>query len=329
MSIYVSNLSYDVSEADLTAVFAEHGSVKRVQIPTDPKTGRMRGFCFVEMGTDAEEQAAIDALDGSEWMSRDLKVTKAKPRESSSAWSSGNTIVISGSPGAESQSEPQKSRSGSENWGESGDVGASEGKSSTSQATDLPKQMEFTGSELKIVLEGNLEDISKIDLLILVNHLQKLSGDSSLSIVHVEQGSIVLKLSGSEDGFRVIKHLWETGQISRLIGLPIESIDYETDSSETCEDFSTSTSNSQKNELDKKSMSEGKTNNYIYDGCIVHHNNQIALSSPVTQIENQGSHMSENYINNLQSASVANVANTVKHNARQQANSAYPFVRAE
>ncbi len=81
MSIYVGNLSYDVSEADLTAVFAEYGSVKRVQLPTDRETGRMRGFGFVEMGTDAEEQAAIDALDGAEWMGRDLKVNKAKPRE--------------------------------------------------------------------------------------------------------------------------------------------------------------------------------------------------------------------------------------------------------
>ena len=81
MSIYIGNLSYDVTEADLTAVFAEYGSVKRVQLPTDRETGRMRGFGFVEMGSDAEEQAAIDALDGAEWMGRDLKVNKAKPRE--------------------------------------------------------------------------------------------------------------------------------------------------------------------------------------------------------------------------------------------------------
>ncbi|HEY9639734.1 MAG TPA: RNA-binding protein [Coleofasciculaceae cyanobacterium] len=82
MSIYVGNLSYDATEADLNSVFAEYGSVKRVQLPTDRETGRMRGFAFVEMGTDAEEQAAIDALDGAEWMQRDLKVNKAKPRES-------------------------------------------------------------------------------------------------------------------------------------------------------------------------------------------------------------------------------------------------------
>lgn len=81
MSIYVGNLSYDVTEADLTGVFAEYGSVKRVQLPTDRETGRPRGFGFVEMSTDAEETAAIEALDGAEWMGRDMKVNKAKPRE--------------------------------------------------------------------------------------------------------------------------------------------------------------------------------------------------------------------------------------------------------
>jgi RNA recognition motif-containing protein len=55
MSIYVGNLSYDVTEADLTSIFAEYGSVKRVQIPSDRETGRMRGFGFVEMGADTEE----------------------------------------------------------------------------------------------------------------------------------------------------------------------------------------------------------------------------------------------------------------------------------
>ncbi len=81
MSIYVGNLSYEVKQEDLTEIFAEYGTVKRVQLPTDRETGRMRGFGFVEMGTDAEEDAAIAALDGAEWMGRDLKVNKAKPRE--------------------------------------------------------------------------------------------------------------------------------------------------------------------------------------------------------------------------------------------------------
>jgi RNA recognition motif-containing protein len=92
MSIYVGNLSYDVSQEDLNTVFAEYGTVKRVQLPTDRETGRMRGFGFVEMSNDAEEAAAIEALNGAEWMGRDLKVNKAKPREERSSpggWSNG------------------------------------------------------------------------------------------------------------------------------------------------------------------------------------------------------------------------------------------------
>lgn len=81
MSIYVGNLSYEVTQEDLTTIFAEYGTVKRVQLPTDRETGRMRGFGFVEMESEAEEAAAIEALDGAEWMGRDLKVNKARPRE--------------------------------------------------------------------------------------------------------------------------------------------------------------------------------------------------------------------------------------------------------
>jgi RNA recognition motif-containing protein len=81
MSIYVGNLSYQVGEEDLKQVFAEYGTVKKAQLPIDRETGRVRGFGFVEMSSDAEEEAAINALDGSEWMGRSLKVNKAKPKE--------------------------------------------------------------------------------------------------------------------------------------------------------------------------------------------------------------------------------------------------------
>jgi len=89
MSIYVGNLSYDVTENDLTGVFAEYGNVKRVQLPTDRETGRKRGFAFVEMGAEAEEAAAITALDGAEWMGRSLKVNKAKPKEDKGSFGGG------------------------------------------------------------------------------------------------------------------------------------------------------------------------------------------------------------------------------------------------
>lgn len=81
MGVYVGNLSYDVTEADLNSVFAEYGTVQRVTLPTDRETGRVRGFAFVDLSSDEEEQAAIEALDGAEWMGRDMRVNKAKPRE--------------------------------------------------------------------------------------------------------------------------------------------------------------------------------------------------------------------------------------------------------
>ena len=81
MSLYVGNLSFEVTQDDLKQVFAEYGTVNRVQVPTDRETGQPRGFAFVEMGAEAEETAAIEALDGAEWMGRNLKVNKAKPRE--------------------------------------------------------------------------------------------------------------------------------------------------------------------------------------------------------------------------------------------------------
>jgi len=81
MSIYVGNLSYEVNQEDLNEVFAEYGTVKRVHIPSDRETGRPRGFAFVEMESETNEDKAIEALDGAEWMNRQLKVNKARPRE--------------------------------------------------------------------------------------------------------------------------------------------------------------------------------------------------------------------------------------------------------
>ena len=81
MSIYVGNLSYDVTEEDLHSVFSDYGTVKRVYLPVDRESGRMRGFGFVEMASETEEAEAIETLDGAEWMGRQMKVNKAKPRE--------------------------------------------------------------------------------------------------------------------------------------------------------------------------------------------------------------------------------------------------------
>ncbi len=89
MSIYVGNLSYEINQEDLNEVFTEYGTVKRVYIPTDRETGRVRGFAFVEMESEADEDKAIQALDGAEWMERSLKVNKARPRENRSSFGGG------------------------------------------------------------------------------------------------------------------------------------------------------------------------------------------------------------------------------------------------
>ncbi len=89
MSIYVGNLSYEINQQDLNEVFGEYGTVKRVHIPTDRETGRVRGFAFVEMESEADEDKSIEALDGAEWMDRSLKVNKARPRQDRSSFSGG------------------------------------------------------------------------------------------------------------------------------------------------------------------------------------------------------------------------------------------------
>ncbi len=89
MSIYVGNLAYEIEREDLNEVFSEYGTVKRVHIPTDRETGRARGFAFVEMESEAEEDKAIETLDGAEWLNRQLKVNKARPRENRNSFGSG------------------------------------------------------------------------------------------------------------------------------------------------------------------------------------------------------------------------------------------------
>ncbi|KST67606.1 MULTISPECIES: RNA recognition motif domain-containing protein [Mastigocoleus] len=81
MTIYVGNLSYRATEADLRAVFADYGEVTRAVLPTDRETGRKRGFAFVDLAEEAQEDEAISELDGAEWMGRQIRVNKAKPRE--------------------------------------------------------------------------------------------------------------------------------------------------------------------------------------------------------------------------------------------------------
>jgi RNA recognition motif-containing protein len=79
--LYVGNLAYGVSSSDLQQMFEEFGTVQSAQVIIDRDTGRSKGFGFVEMGSDAEAQAAIDALNGQNVDGRNLTVNEARPRE--------------------------------------------------------------------------------------------------------------------------------------------------------------------------------------------------------------------------------------------------------
>src|SRR6478609_946933 len=79
--LYVGNLTYNVNESNLEALFSEFGTVQSAQIIVDRDTNRSKGFGFVEMDTDAQAQAAIQGLDGRDHDGRNLTVNEAKPRE--------------------------------------------------------------------------------------------------------------------------------------------------------------------------------------------------------------------------------------------------------
>ena len=82
--IYVGNLSFQTTEADLNNMFSEVGQVDSVQIITDRDTGRSKGFGFIEMSDDAAAAKAIEQFNGKEVNGRNLTVNEARPKESGS-----------------------------------------------------------------------------------------------------------------------------------------------------------------------------------------------------------------------------------------------------
>ena len=79
--LYVGNLSYSMSSSDLEQLFGQYGTVTSAQVIQDRETGRSKGFGFVEMGSDAEAQAAIQGLNEQQHQGRPLAVNEARPRE--------------------------------------------------------------------------------------------------------------------------------------------------------------------------------------------------------------------------------------------------------
>ncbi len=79
--LYVGNLAYGVRDEELQQAFAQYGSVTSAKVMMDRETGRSKGFGFVEMGTDAEAQAAINGMNGQALEGRAIVVNEARPRE--------------------------------------------------------------------------------------------------------------------------------------------------------------------------------------------------------------------------------------------------------
>ena len=80
-NLYVGNLPYSFRDEDLLQAFSAHGSVASAKVMMERDTGRSKGFGFVEMGSDAEAQAAISAMNGQQYGGRGLVVNEARPME--------------------------------------------------------------------------------------------------------------------------------------------------------------------------------------------------------------------------------------------------------
>ena len=115
--LYVGNLTYGVTDATLEQLFAPHGTVQSAQVIMDRDTGRSKGFGFVEMGSDQEAQAAIQALHGTDADGRALTVNEAKPREDR-----GRGGVSRGGYGGAGATNPDPSASLPPSWGRDADL---------------------------------------------------------------------------------------------------------------------------------------------------------------------------------------------------------------
>ena len=83
MTIFIGNLSFQAEQEDIVGLISGYGEVKNCNLPLDRETGRKRGFAFIEMTNEADEQKAIDDLQNVEWMGRQIRVNKAEPRKDS------------------------------------------------------------------------------------------------------------------------------------------------------------------------------------------------------------------------------------------------------
>ena len=91
MAISITGLNYQATAEDLQELFSEYGEVKKATIILDRETGKPKGIANVTMASDAQESAAVDSLDGTEWMGKIMKVGIARPTEGSRKRAQGGT----------------------------------------------------------------------------------------------------------------------------------------------------------------------------------------------------------------------------------------------
>src|SRR5579871_3390929 len=119
-NVFVGNMSFQTTEAELRALFEPFGQVTRVHIAMDRETGRARGFAFVEMPNDAEATTAMSSLDGKEVGGRALKVNEARPKTPGGGGGGGGPRGSGGGGGFDRDRDRDRNRGGGGGGGRGG-----------------------------------------------------------------------------------------------------------------------------------------------------------------------------------------------------------------
>jgi cold-inducible RNA-binding protein len=134
-NVFVGNMNFQTTEAELRALFEPFGQVTRVHVAMDRETGRARGFAFIEMPNDAEATKAMSSLDGKEVGGRALKVNEARPKAAGGGGGGGPRGSGGGGGGFDRDRDRDRNRGGGK-----GGNSRQGGRFSTEDYRDSPRQ---------------------------------------------------------------------------------------------------------------------------------------------------------------------------------------------
>lgn len=117
MNLYISNLNYSITDADLSQLFADYGEILSARVITDRETGRSRGFGFAELKDDDMARKAIEELNGATYEEKVISVAEAKPREERSGGGGGRRFDNNRGGGYGGGSRSGNSRGGGGGYG--------------------------------------------------------------------------------------------------------------------------------------------------------------------------------------------------------------------